>query len=166
MRTLLGVLGVTIALAAVPTAARAQRWRNDTAVTIGTTAQWTNKVELADVDGDGWLDAILVNGAGYNSPGAAEASRIFRNKADWAGAAPFFEEITTTVFGTATGHARVIKVRDIDGDGDADIFVGNTFGDASKLYRKDPGGWTDVSAAQLPAGLPRVGDADFGDVDG
>jgi uncharacterized protein (TIGR03382 family) len=70
------------------------------------------------------------------------------------------------VFGTATGHARVIKVRDVDNDGDADVFVGNTYGDASKLYRRDAAGWTDVSATALPAGMPRVGDADFGDVDG
>src|SRR5690348_8270487 len=134
MRMLLVAVGAAAAVAAIPTAVRAQRWRDDTANTIGTTAQWTNKVELADVDGDGWVDAILANGRSYSSPGTPEASRVFRNKGAWGGAAPYFEEITSAVFGTATGHARVIKVRDIDGDGDADIFVGNTYGDASKLY--------------------------------
>jgi hypothetical protein len=147
--------------------AAGQRWTDDTAATIGTTAEWTNKVELADVDGDGWLDAILANGRGYASAGTPEASRVFRNLAAWGGAPPYFEEITTTVFGTATGHARVIKARDIDGDGDDDLFVGNTYGDPSRLYRRDAGGWTDVSATQLPgAPVPWVGDADFGDVDG
>lgn len=150
----------------VPTTASAQHWRDDTAATIGATAEWTNKVEIADVDGDGWLDILFANGRGYQTPGPAEACRVFRNKGLWTGAAPFFEEITAQVFGTATGHARVIKVRDVDADGDADVFVGNTYGDASRLYRRDAAGWTDVTATALPAGMPRVGDADFGDVDG
>jgi MYXO-CTERM domain-containing protein len=161
--TRVGVVAVACTLAAP---AAAQTWRDDTATTIGTTAQWTNKVELVDVDGDGWRDVVLANGSQYSTPGPPEASRIFRNRAMWGGAAPFFEEITTTVFGTATGHARVIKVHDIDGDGDEDIFVGQTYGDACKLHRRDDAGWTDVSATQLPAETPWVGDADFGDVDG
>ncbi|MBZ0233250.1 MAG: VCBS repeat-containing protein, partial [Deltaproteobacteria bacterium] len=159
-------LAVALAPCALPSAAHAQHWRDDTAATLGTTAEWTNKVELADVDGDGWLDILLANGRGYQTPGPAEASRVFRNKGAWSGEPPFFEEITAQVFGTATGHARVIKARDVDGDGDADVFVGNTYGDASRLYRRDAAGWTDVSATALPAGMPRVGDADLGDVDG
>jgi hypothetical protein len=165
MRTIVVAVAVAVvAAAAIP--ARAQRWRDDTATTIGTTAEWTNKVELADVDGDGWLDVLLANGRSYQTPGTPEASRVFRNTAMWSGAPPFFEEITAQVFGTATGHARVIKVRDVDADGDADIFVGNTYGDASRLYRRDATGWTDVTATQLPDLQPWVGDADFGDVDG
>jgi hypothetical protein len=163
---------VRIALASVlvaslaPATAQAQHWRDDTSSTILTTAEWTNKVEIADVDGDGWLDILFANGRGYQTPGTAEACRVFRNKGAWTGTAPFFEEITAQVFGGATGHARVIKVRDVDGDGDADVFVGNTYGDASRLHRRDAAGWTDVSATALPAGMPRVGDADLGDVDG
>jgi hypothetical protein len=164
MRAVCTVIAATILASAAPAAA--QRWRDDTAVTIGTTAQWTNKVELVDVDGDGWLDAVLANGEGYASPGDAEASRIFRNRGAWDGEPPYFEEITAEVFGDAVAHTRVIKAADVDGDGDPDLFVGNTFGDASRLYRRDPGGWTDVSATQLPAATPWVGDADFGDVDG
>ncbi|HUQ02464.1 MAG TPA: VCBS repeat-containing protein [Kofleriaceae bacterium] len=159
-------VALAVAPAALPTAAHAQHWRDDTATTIGTTAEWTNKVEIADVDGDGWLDILLANGRGYQTPGTAEACRVFRNKGLWTGTAPFFEETTAQVFGAATGHARVIKVRDLDGDGDGDVFVGNTYGDASRLYRRDAAGWTDVSATALPAAMPRVGDADFGDVDG
>jgi hypothetical protein len=155
-----------VVVAGVAGSAHAQSWRNDTATTIGPTAEWTNKVELADVDGDGWLDLILANGAGYSSPAERQLSRVFRNKAAWTDAAPFFEEITAQVFGTTTAYTRVIKIRDIDGDDDDDIFVGNTYGDPSRLYRRDPGGWTDVTATQLPAATPRVGDADFGDVDG
>ncbi len=165
MRAVPPATAVAFLLMAVPMA-HAQRWRDDTAVTIGTTAEWTNKVELADVDGDGWLDILLANGRGYSTPGAAEASRVFRNRAAWTAAPPYFEEITAQVFGAATGHARVIKARDVDGDGDLDVFVGNTYGDASRLYRRDSGGWTDVSATALPVAVPRVGDADFGDVDG
>ena len=82
------VAGVVVIVVAGAGTAHAQRWRDATAQTIGTTAEWTNKVELADVDGDGWLDVILANGRGYASPGTPEASRIFRNKGAWGGAAP------------------------------------------------------------------------------
>jgi hypothetical protein len=160
------VLASVLVASLAPATAQAQHWRDDTSSTILTTAEWTNKVEIADVDGDGWLDILLANGRGYQTPGPAEASRVFRNRGAWAGAAPFFEEITAQVFGTATGHARVIKVRDVDADGDGDVFVGHTYGDASRLYRRDTAGWTDVTATALPAAMPRVGDADFGDVDG
>ncbi len=157
---------VALALAASASTAPAQHWRDDTAATIGTTGEWSNKVELADVDGDGWIDILLANGRGYQTPGPPEASRVFRNRGLWSGSAPFFEEITAQVLGAAAGHARVIKARDVDGDGDVDIFVGNTYGDPSRLYRRDAAGWTDVTATALPAAMPRVGDADLGDVDG
>jgi hypothetical protein len=142
-------------------------WRDDTAVTIGATAEWTNKAKLADIDGDGWLDIVLANGAGYAMPGAAERSRVFRNLGAWSGPAPYFEEITLQVLGGGMAHTRTIEIRDLDGDGDDDIVVGNTFGDPSRLILRDAGTWIDVTATQWPSTpVPQIGDIDTGDVDG
>jgi hypothetical protein len=137
-------------------------WQDVTAATIGTTAEWTNKVELADLDGDGRVDILFANGGDYEAPGAAVPSRVFRNP----GAAAAWPEITAQVFGSATFFARVIKVRDVDGDGAVDVFVGTTFQTQSRLFRGDgKGGFRDVTATQLPAQPLSVGDAEFGDVD-
>jgi len=141
-------------------------WDDVTSTTIGTTAEWSNKVELADVDGDGWVDILFANGGDYYDAGTPEAQRVFRNLGNWTAAPPHFEEITTTVFGTAaTRLSRVIKVRDVDGDGDQDVFVGGAHGTRSGLWLRGATGWTDASA-RLPAVDVRLGDAELGDVDG
>ena len=135
--------------------ARAQRWDDATAATIGATGEWTNKVELADLDGDGWVDILFANGGDYDAAGPPQPQRVFRNLGNWAQAAPHFAEITASVFGAAAVRlARVIKVGDLDGDGDLDIFVGGAHGTASGLFlRKAGGGYDDVSATKLPAGV-------------
>jgi hypothetical protein len=160
-------VGVVVLVGSVGGAA-AQRWDDATARTIGTTAEWTNKVELADLDGDGWVDLLFANGGAYATPGAPEPQRVFRNLGAWTGPGPLVEEISTAVFGTAgTRLSRVIKVRDVDGDGDQDVFVGGAHGTASGLWlRGDGGAYADVSATHLPAGTVALGDAEFGDVDG
>lgn len=141
----------------------ADLWVDATAQTIGTTAEWTNKVELADVDGDGLVDILFANGGDYDRPGEPVPSRVFRNP----GAATRWPEITTAVFGEALFLARVIKVRDVDGDGIADVFVGATFQTQSRLFRgAGHGRFVDATADWLPAMPLSVGDAEFGDVDG
>ena len=138
-------------------------WRDVTAATIGATGEWTNKVELADVDGDGRVDILFANGGDYDQPAAPLPNRVFRNPAD-GGRWP---EITTAVFGDAKFLCRVIKVRDVDGDGHQDVFVGNTFQTRSRLFRGlGKGGFVDATASWLPDQLLSVGDAEFGDVDG
>lgn len=138
-------------------------WQDATAATIGTTAEWTNKVEVADVDGDGRPDILFANGGDYDAAGTPVPSRVFLNR----GGRTRFDEATTRVFGDATFLARVIKVRDVDGDGIADVFVGTTFQTQSRLFLGTGGGaFRDATATHLPA-MPRsVGDAEFGDVDG
>lgn len=155
-----------LALASAP-AARAQRWQDATADTIGTTAQWTNKVELADVDGDGRVDILLANGGDYAEAGTPEPQRVFRNTGDFDGPAAAFTEISAAVFGGAgTRLSRVIEARDLDGDDDIDLFVGGAHGTASALFVNDgAGAFTDASS-QLPAGPLFLGDAEAGDVDG
>ena len=136
-------------------------WQDVTATTIGTVGEWTNKVELADLDGDGRVDVLFANGGDYDKAGAAVPSRVFRNVASGP-----WPEISTQVFGDATFFARVIKVRDVDGDGHVDVFVGNTFGTPSRLYRGLGAGKFEDATAKLPQMPLSIGDAEFGDVDG
>jgi hypothetical protein len=137
-------------------------WRDVTAATIGKTAEWTNKVELADLDGDGRVDVLFANGGDYERAGTPVPSRVFRNVATGK-----WPEITTQVFGDALFLARVIKVRDVDGDGHADVFVGATFQTQSRLFRGLGGGrFADATSTHLPSTLRSIGDAEFGDVDG
>jgi uncharacterized protein (TIGR03382 family) len=159
---------VPVALLTFPSVARAQNWVDDTAGTIGTTAEWSNKVELADLDGDGKVDILFANGGNYYSAGTPEPQRVFRNTTVPPGTNPTFVEITDTVFGK--NHlrlSRVIKVRDVDADGDQDIFVGGAHGTASELWlQQGNGAFGDFSASNLPQDLLTLGDAEFGDVDG
>jgi hypothetical protein len=138
-------------------------WQDVTEKTIGVTAEWTNKVEVADIDGDGRPDILFANGGNYDTPGSPVASRVFCNR----GKERLFVEATTQVFGDALFLARVIKVRDVDGDGYPDIFVGTTFGTQSRLFLgTGKGAFRDATKTNLPALLASFGDAEFGDIDG
>ncbi len=141
--------------------AHAAPWEDATAETIGMTSEWSNKVELADIDGDGLVDILLANGAGYSSPDGPELSRAFLNK----GPGMQFEDVGPAVFGDPA-QTRVLKVRDVDNDGAPDIFMGNSFGEPSRLYLGDGMGGYTHAPDQLPAVTPSVGDLELGDVDG
>ena len=137
-------------------------WVDATASTLGETAEWTNKVELADIDGDGRVDVLFANGGDYDTPAAPLASRVFLNR----GTGQPFEEATQRVFGDAKFLARVVKVRDVTADGRADIFVGTTFGTQSRLFvAQADGTFVDATAERLPKLELSVGDAEFGDAD-
>ena len=47
-------------------------WHDVTASVLPTTAEWTNRVALADIDGDGRVDLLFANGGNYSEPGAPE----------------------------------------------------------------------------------------------
>jgi hypothetical protein len=138
-------------------------WEDATQSTIGTTGEWTNKVELADINGDGLVDILFANGGDYDTPGMRAFSQIFLNQ----GAGNMFKEVTETVLGATKMLARVIKVRDVNGDGFPDILVGTNFQTQSRLYLGDgSGGFSDVTATHLPQIEASIGDLEFGDVDG
>jgi FG-GAP-like repeat len=140
-------------------------WEDATRTTIGVTKEstWTNKVELADINGDGLVDVLFANGGGYDSPGSPTFSQVFLNR----GPGQMFEEATRQAFGPTPMLARVIKVRDVNADGSPDILVGTTYETQSQLYLGDASGnFTNVTRTHLPQIKASIGDLEFGDVDG
>ena len=126
-------------------------WEDATKNTIGTTKEWTNKVELADINGDRQVDVLFANGGNYEYPGEPTFSQVFLNQ----GPDQMFKEATRKVFGTSPMLARVIKVRDINADGSPDILVGTTYQTQSRLYLGDASGnFTDVTKTHLPRSRP------------
>jgi hypothetical protein len=137
-------------------------WEDVTEAAIGTTGAWSNKVELADIDGDGDVDLLFADGADYESPGQPVVSQVWINAGNGV-----FEDRSSDVLGDVPTLARAIKVRDVNADGLADIFVGTTYQTQSRLLVGTGGlAFRDATESNLPAALLSVGDAEFGDVDG
>lgn len=146
-----------------PEAGATPLWVDRTDELIGETGEWTNRVELADLDGDGWVDILFANGGNYSEAGELEHNRAYLNQ----GPGKRFKEVSRSVFGETPDTARVIQVRDVSGDGVADLFVGTTFQTQSRLYLGLGGGaFEEVTATHLPQAPLSVGDVDLGDVDG
>jgi hypothetical protein len=137
-------------------------WVDVTTTYLPKMEQWTNRVEVVDLNEDDWPDLIFANGGNYSEPGPPERSRIFINK----GENERFTEISDQVFGAATYYARVIKGADLNGDGHKDIFVGNTYQTQSQLFfGQGDLSYKNVTATHLPESLNSFGDLEFGDVD-
>jgi peptidoglycan hydrolase-like protein with peptidoglycan-binding domain len=82
---------------------------------------------LFDVDNDGWLDILAVNGHVYpqmdNIPGAAryaEPILLFRNAKDGT-----FEDLSSTLAGIETGSQRGAAFGDVNNDGNVDVLIMN-----------------------------------------
>ncbi len=156
------VPSTTAATAGPQSSSFAGAWADATADSLGVTADWTNKVELADIDRDGDVDLLFANGGDYDTAGQPVASRVFVNNGSGD-----FEDATKRVFGSTKALARVIKVADLNGDSAADVVLGTTYGTQSRLYLGDSDGrWTDATPKNLPVADLSVGDLEFGDVDG
>ena len=84
-----------------------------------------------------------------------------------SGAGARFAEVTERVLGATPDLARVIKARDLNGDGLTDIVVGTTYQTQSRLYLgTGKGAFTEVTRTHLPQLPLSVGDLEAGDVDG
>src|SRR5687768_8619192 len=138
-------------------------WNDVTREAIGQTAQWTNKVEIADINGDGRPDLLFANGGDYSEPGSPEMNRAFVH----TGQGLRFDDRSAAVFGATPDLARVIKARDLNRDGFTDIVVGTTYQTQSRLYLgTGKGVFREVTSTHLPASRHSVGDLEPGDVDG
>src|SRR5688572_1321634 len=161
-RATLVVAAVTMALVNASAQLPTRLWTDATVELIGDTANWTNKVEIADINGDGRLDLLFANGGNYSEAGPPEANVAFLNP----GAGRRWDNVSTKVFGSISGTTRVIKARDINNDGITDIVVGNTYQTQSRLYLGAKGGtFQEVTATHLPQTPASIGDLEIGDVD-
>lgn len=137
-------------------------WTDATAATIGETGDWTNKVDLADLDGDGDVDLLFANGGNYREPGDPVISRIFFND----GPGKPFRDMSEEILGPEKMLVRVIKTADVNADGNIDILLGATYQTQSRLLLgKGGGAFEDVTKTHLPQMPLSLGDAEFGDAD-
>ncbi len=138
-------------------------WQDVTPTAIGSTQEYTNAVELADIDGDGRVDILFANGGNYQAPGPPELSRVFLNQ----GPGKMFKEVTQQVLPEPMVAARAIRVADLNGDGNADIVVGTSYSTQSRLFLGEgQGRFRDATASNLPQVNASVGDVKVGDADG
>ncbi len=104
---------------------------------------------LFDMDGDGDLDAYLVQGGSLEG-GPQYFNQLYRNKG-----AGRFENVTAESGSGDGGYGMGVAVGDYDGDGDTDLYVTNV--GANALLQNDGlGRFTDVT------GQARVGDRSWG----
>ena len=96
-----------------------------------------------DVDGDGWLDLYLVNGAPLSGerPDPVPANRLYHN----AGAGGF-TDVTAAAGAGHTGYGMGCAAADYDADGDVDLYVTNV-GPNLLLHNEGDGRFADVTAA-------------------
>lgn len=87
-------------------------------------------IALLDFDGDGLLDAYIVNGWRLEGERVVErgVNRLYRNRGDLR-----FEDVTEAAGVGDTGWGTAATVGDIDGDGRPDLYVSNFGPDV--LYR-------------------------------
>lgn len=127
-----------------------------TSTTLGTTAEWSNKVRLADLDADGDLDVLFANGGNYDTAGVPETNRIFRNDGDGV--------FTPIPLPGGPDLTRSLAVGDVNDDGFPDVLVAGAYQTVSRLFLGSAsGGFT--LADTLPTTVHSIGDVELGDVD-
>jgi hypothetical protein len=130
----------------------------------------SNGVHLADLDGDGDLDAVVANLA--YAGGSNTASQVCEND---GGSPPTFT--CTDLAGTSTRDNRDVFIGDVNGDGDLDVFIANGVqGGAADLNQvclgdgtADAAGWTcsDVDdPGSATTDFKNTNDVILADVDG
>ncbi|MEC8024278.1 MAG: VCBS repeat-containing protein [Myxococcota bacterium] len=142
------------------THAHSAPFEDATQETIGQTGDWSNKVELADIDGDGTVDILFANGGNYASAGSPQLNTAFLNSQSGT-----FTEASIAIFETPD-LARVIKARDLNADGIVDLVIGATYQTQSRLFLGlGEGNFVEVTNTHLPSQVGSFGDLAIGDVD-
>ena len=115
-------------------------------------------VALADVDGDGDLDAVF---------GDSWASRLFVNDGNG-----WFSDASALQMPAGNGWNVALAFADLDGDGDPDLVSGNEAFLSSPLFAQNrfylndgTGTFQDVTAARLPAAFDNTRGLALGDLD-
>jgi MYXO-CTERM domain-containing protein len=123
----------------------------------------SSKVDAADLNGDGTIDLVFANGAGYNKgdPDSPQTQQALLNEGGG-----MMTDVSDVVFGGGKLSGRAVKLRDIDYDGDIDILLGTTWITQSRIFINDgAGNFTDETGMNFPALSASVGDLEVGDVD-
>ena len=154
-RSLRVVTALSVAL--LPTLASAAPW--EPSAPLADAGQISQKVELVDINGDGFVDVVLANSGGdlTGSQADAQLNQVFIND----GAGNFTED--GSVF-TTPDTAYVIKAGDVDRDGDPDLVVGVNFAGQSYVLINDGGSFNEQMLGDAAA--RSIGDLELGDVDG
>jgi hypothetical protein len=139
----------------------AQQWVNETATRFpASTGEYSNYLDIGDIDNDGDLDIVWANGGNYNTLGPAQLERIFINN----GSGVFTDE--SVARGAASGNARGVELGDLDNDGDLDIVYAQDFNKQPIVMINDgTGHFTNQSAARLPATMYSSARIALGDID-
>jgi len=95
-----------------------------------------------DIDGDGWLDLYLVNGAPLSGehPDPMPTNRLYRNTG-----AGRFTDVTAASQAGHTGYGMGCAAADYDADGDVDLYVTNV-GPNVLLHNEGDGRFADATA--------------------
>lgn len=92
-----------------------------------------------DVDGDGWLDILIVNGKDWKEGGPRTTAALYRNRHDGT-----FEDITAGSGLDFEAYSLGVAVADFDNDGRDDIYVTALGGD-HLLHNEGGGHFRDVT---------------------
>lgn len=125
---------------------------------------YSNYVVMADLDGDGDLDAVFASGGGYYVPGDAAPMAVYLND----GHGTFAESGAATV-GGFSGRLRQVAVGDIDGDGDNDLVAPDAWAMQPDAVFVNNGARPPVFASEGATRLgtsSRAGAVRLGDLDG
>src|SRR5688572_23507946 len=99
-------LPMIVLLVATTGSAEAERWIDATDRCTGVTGEWSNEVDVADLDGDGNVDILVANGGNYDTPGTAVQSRVWKNLGNWGEAGVRCTEISNDALLGFMGLAR------------------------------------------------------------
>ena len=130
---------------------------------------YSNYVALADLDGDGDLDAVFASGGGYYQPGTTAPMALY-----WNDGAGNLIESNASAVGGFVGRLRQVAIGDLDGDDDLDLVAPDGWArQPDAVFVNDgarPARFVDDGAARLGtrsrAGATRLGDLDGdGDLD-
>lgn len=108
-------------------------------------------VGLGDLDGDGWLDALMAYGGG---------SVFLRND----GAGNLVMDPSSLMDGAPLPSAQAVALADLDGDGDLDAYLGRDKGDAGRILYND--GHAQWRSEALPDSGQSASTGAFADFDG